>query len=213
MIDATVVGGEEATYTEAKREQQRVLWKTRQKAKERFSQTDDDSLGYLELFGDDDNTKTCSQNIRKKLEKACRPAVKTSSGSLNLDMNQDGNGNSKKRPIPESVPEWLKQKACLERRQRKRQRSVAVANWSFDSLAAREKAMGKLSKSSNSNSGPSLGASHVIRRSRTVMVENTKPRRVNIQKLAQIETRRQVKVPSSFKGLLHVLGKQAEKDP
>lgn len=190
-----------------KRAQQRALWKARQRLKSKLSRTDDDSLGCLDLFGDGDSEKSRSEAIRKRLESACCPAEGVGANSNSNETDDKG----KKRSTFEDAPEWLKQKACLERRQLKRQRSIAVSNWSFDPLGSRDKSMSKPAKS-NSNSRLSLGASHVIRRNRTTVIQTSKSNIVIAKtkgvNLASASTR----PPTSFKGLLNVLGKQAEKN-
>lgn len=244
--DAKLDEDEEAKQHEARREQQRLLWKARQKFKSEMHQSNDDSLCHLDLFGDANKSKQKSElvnvNLRKKLESACRPAaMRHDSGSVNDDdisggkhKHDDGNRpldkkNGKKRTAPGSsddsaLPDWLREKACLEKRQQKRRRSVAVANWSFDRLSTSK------DKDRTSNGGvaatktgnksstavTSLGTtSNTVRKSRTTsgVTVSLKAR----QKRAAITSTRasssagNSRNSASFKGLLSLLGQQAER--
>lgn len=238
---------EQAKQHEARREQQRLLWKARQKFKSEMHQSNDDSLCHLDLFGDVGKSKSKSElvnvNLRKKLESSYRPAtMRNGSGSVNEEASggkpkqDDGSRphdkrNGKKRTVPGSnddsaLPDWLREKACLERRQQKRRRSVAVANWSFDRLStSRDKDGGTSNgaatstKTGNKSSTAitSLGTtSNTVRKSRTTsgVTVSLKAR----QKRAAMRSTRVVassagnaKNSVSFKGLLSLLGQQAER--
>lgn len=237
---------EEAKQHEARREQQRLLWKARQKFKSEMHQSNDDSLCHLDLFGDADKSKSKSKliniNLRKKLESACRPAtMRHDSGSVN---DEDGAGgkhkqddgsrphdkkNGKKRTVPGSsddsaLPDWLHEKACLERRQQKRRRSVAVANWSFDRLnTSRDKdgtsnggAAATKTGNKSSTAITSLGTtSNTVRKSRTtsgVTVSlRARQKRAAMRSTRAASSAGNSRNSASFKGLLSLLGQQAER--
>lgn len=127
-----------------RRVQQRALWKARQKFKVKVEQTDENSLSHFDLFADGEK-KNRNYHIRKKLESSCRPTLRS---KAEVPDKPKPDGKNKKRSANESnesVPEWVKQKTCLERRQRKRQRAVSVGNWSFVSHGERVKAPAKSS--------------------------------------------------------------------
>lgn len=175
-----------------------------------MEQADDNSLCNFDLFADGEKNNR-SHNIRKKLENSCRPALRIET-DVPDQLNPDG--KNKKRSANESnetVPEWVKQKTCLERRQRKRQRAVSVGNWSFVSHGEREKAPPKSSKNAAAAKA-SLGASYLIRKNRSAGIQA--PRTGSTRNMAGMSSsgRGQSKPPASFKGLLSLLGKQAEMD-
>lgn len=194
-----------------KREQQRALWRARQKKRQEFEDKDENSLSHFDLFKS--ASKSRHDNIRRKIENACRSG--TANPHVVADKNKERNRGGLKRPIFESdeTHEWLKQKIHLERRQQKRQRAISVAKWSFDERKECSKPKAKLSKGS-SGVHISLGASHLIRKNREVgtqhvsaVVERTKTVRAKPN-----AGHKRSRPPASFKGLLSILGQQAQAD-
>lgn len=208
---------------------------------------------FADLFGDGNSIDKDAQiNLRKKLESVCRPAQKPipseseeekkkkrstslkdqvkSSKTKDDEKNTKNNKNKRNATEVDTMPDWLRQKACLERRQQKRHRSAAVANWTFGDQNSRSGKpsgpnSGKLNAKSGSNGGSvltSLGASHAIRKNRSTAgnpvpsrPRNTAipPRQRNVGIGAgRFRQNGKSKSPASFKGLLSLLGQQAEKD-
>lgn len=193
-----------------KREQQRALWKARLRKRQEFEDQDENSLSHFDLFKS--GTKSRNADIRKKIENACRSG--TANPHVDVDKIKERIKGGLKRLAVETdeTHEWLKQKTYLERRQQKRQRAISVAKWSFDARKGSDKPQPKSSKGS-SNAHTSLGASHLIRKNRTVEIRHVS---TVVESTNNGSTRskgnRRSKPPASFKGLLSILGQQAQAD-
>eukprot|EP00178_Gracilaria_changii_P002275 TRINITY_DN13351_c0_g1_i6.p4 TRINITY_DN13351_c0_g1~~TRINITY_DN13351_c0_g1_i6.p4 ORF type:complete len:575 (+),score=122.78 TRINITY_DN13351_c0_g1_i6:28-1725(+) len=187
---------EEDSDHDQKREKARALWKARQKAKA-MRQQDTDSLSRFDLF--DDQSVSRSADIRQKLEKACR---RVSSKPLQNEVN-------KKRKNPWStdstLSDWEKRRKSVLSVAVKKRKGVPVSNWSFAVHGHQD----KTSKKNVRQSNPSLGASFVHSRSRSRHVpvkEAHSTASLPPRKVSQASSRG----PTSFKGLLTLLGKSAQ---
>lgn len=184
---------------EGRRDKARALWRARQKFKDCVQQEDDNSLSRFDLFKDRDDNR--SQEIRQRLERAIRPASK---------RDDEDKGKKRKSPWaqPEStVPEWKRRRACLEEKERKRAHAVSVGRWSFSSHAKKEGKAEKRDQGDGKKVKQTLGASHIVRKNRRR--EMPAPRKPPSR--AGVQTSKPKKGPTTFKGLLSILGQQAKR--
>lgn len=196
-----------------RREKARALWKTRQKTKTSLFQEDENSLSRFDIFGDTDESR--SAHFRMKLESACRPVLQKGVGERSR-IDRDHRSSGMKRNTPwsseRSVPEWEKRNACFQQKQRKRQRSVSVGKWSFAAHGEKEKVPSKASKIGPSGVGyASLGSTYLARKSRS-RASALKRKQPSSAQSTKTPKRSSSEGPTSFKGLLSILGNRAETD-
>lgn len=196
-----------------RREKARALWKARQKTKISLFQEDENSLSRFDIFGDADKSR--SAHFRMKLESACRPvSLKDLDDRPKMSRDQWSTGVKRNTPWPSeaSVPEWEKRNASIQQKQRKRQRSVSVGKWSYAAHGGKEKAPSKTSRAGSSGAGSaSLGSTYQALKPRTHTVVPKRRSRAS-NKPGKTMQRSSSKGPTSFKGLLKVLGNRAETD-
>lgn len=196
-----------------RREKARALWKTRQKTKISLFQEDENSLSRFDIFGDTDKSR--SAHFRMQLENACRPVLqKDVDERSRIDRDHRSTGVKRNDPwsSERSVPEWEKRNACFQEKQRKRQRSVSVGKWSFAAHGEKEKVPSKASKTGSSGAGnASMGSTYLARKSRSRAIAPNR-NQASSSRPAKTPRRLSSKGPTSFKGLLSILGNRAETD-
>lgn len=209
-------GNDADGLTEAeRREKARVLWKVRKKNKTSLFREDENSLSRFDIFDDPDKCR--GANIRSKIESACRPVSTQDIHKRRPSKNKEDKRNgSLKRSAPwaadRSVPEWEKRKACMQQKARKRQRSVSVGKWSFAAHGERPKASNKTTKIGfSSGNSTSLGATCLTRKSRPRLPAPRRDVKLGMG-MKPNRSSKPSKGPTSFKGLLSVLGEKAELD-
>lgn len=190
---------EEDAENGQKREKARLLWKARQKAKAIRQRQDNDSLSRFDFL--DKGAVTCSADIRHRLENACRRA----------SAQPRGDETGKKRKASwlkdsSTLSNWEKRRKSLQEVAAKKRKGVAVSNWSFASHGKAEKAPSKPVRTST----PSLGASFVHSKSRSRHTPINNAGRQAASAPPRPVPGHNRRGPTSFKGLLTLLGKPAE---
>lgn len=152
-------------------------------------------------------TKTRHEDIRRKIENACR----SSAADIYAETEKKSDrtkGLKRLSADRDETHEWLKQKAYLERRQHKRQRAISVAKWSFEGRKQSDKPQPRFSKH------VSLGASHLVRKNRTVGISCAAVVAEGSKNMCAktSNAKGRSKPPTSFQGLLSILGQQAQAD-
>lgn len=183
---------EDVEQTEEEQQKSRALWKTRQKIKMQRDMEDENSLSKLDMFKDCDEHR--STEIRLRLETSCRPPVREEK-------------KPKKRSFAwaSEEPEWTKRRRIMLEQQRKRAKAVSMSSWSFQRYGEQKKPPTKPPRK-GSRAKPSVTPSYTVRRKRTVVTEKVEIKaRVN----KKPNTHSSSRGPTSFRGLLSILGKQA----
>lgn len=206
IIDEVQEENENGAEAEAKREQLKALWKTRNKNKKRIEGTDEDSLSQLIVL--EGGEKSRSHDIRRRLEISCRSGSRES--CFAHESKNPGKGVKRSAAEGSDAPEWIKQKMCLERRQQKRQCAISVANWTYETSRQVRKRQG--AKQSKGRPNVSLGASCLIRKDRTVRTQEGLSTGRSSTGTAIPPRSNRSSGPTSFKGLLSFLGQQAQMD-
>lgn len=187
----------------------RALWRARQKTKMKLREDDGASLSRFSLFVDTESSR--SEAIRTKLESSCRPVSEKRNDKGGLENSQKDDRILGKRRAPghsrDEQPTWAKRQACLEKKNEKRRHAVAVGKWSFSCHSDKIKTSNSKPKSSSASVGPSFTARKDRSKSNSGTVR-TRP----ITKTKPPRSTRQQQTPTSFKGLLSLLGQQAQTD-
>ena len=184
---------EDVELTEEEKLKARALWKTRKKLKMQLEMEDENSLSRLDLFKDIDENR--STELRLKLESATRQPAK-----------EDESKQPKRRfAWANQQPEWIKRRRVLEEKQRRRTSSVSVSKWTFDQVREKKQSTKPRSNSSNKPLTLSLGPTHVSRRKHRSVVSE----KVHISSAMKPRRQGSSRRPSSFRGILGILGKQA----
>lgn len=191
------------------REKARALWKARQKFKMKLEREDENSLSRFDLFND--SAKNRGAKIRRKLERTCRSAPVGDDGK-DAKIGSAGVKRSASSANDSGAPEWARRKACLELKERKRQRSVSVGRWSFASHGAKERSGSAPIKGTGYSGALPQTASHAAHKPRSRLGGVVMPQRVRPMRPVRPEGNRvrSGNGPTSFKGLLSILGQQAE---
>lgn len=198
---------EDEKITRMSRMKARALWRVRQKTKMKLREDDGASLSRFSLLIDSESSR--SEAIRAKLESSCRPARTERGGTGELENGQkDDRLLGKRRTqshLPDDQPTWAKRQACLDKKNEKRKHAVAVGKWSFSCHGDKVKTNNPKPKSSSASIGPSFTACKDRSKSGSV---RSRP----IVKPKPPRSKRSQQAPTNFKGLLSLLGQQAQTD-